>query len=477
MASFPIPLSKLNPKALYAFEALAREGKCLAFACSGGADSVLLLSLFVAYYPHFKKQFCVFHFNHALRQESSEEDQRHVEHLANQLDLPFYTARGHSDAMSEAKLREERHAFFRSQMALLGGGAILFGQQLNDIVESLLMRLSRGSNLSGLLAPKPVQKQAKALIYLRPLLGLTRADIESTLQKMGISYRSDASNLGNVYYRNRIRNQLLPFWETLAPQDILPAMYRSYSLLYEEEEALDYYFDSIHEAAHAPLAAESKSCDWHFLQKAPQSLHRRAFHRFLLKLSQQGIEGRLSAQTIDKIVLQLINKEDFKESFGSGFLEFKAQCLSYVSKIIPLRPWGPLSLKLGESLVLPDGSSLLLEFVENETLTILLKKPLDFKTSILLPVKKDAIHSLSFQVRSCLPGDRYQPLGAPGSKKVKSQMIDHKIPSFLRSQLPLVCDLKGNAFWSPGLLPSEGSRISPQAACALRLTYQRLSAQ
>ena len=86
------------------------------------------------------------------------------------------------------------------------------GHQQDDIAETLLMRLARGSGTGGLAAPRPAQELSDGRLHLRPMLSLKKAEITTALKQAGAVWREDASNASGDHFRNRIRARVLPAW-------------------------------------------------------------------------------------------------------------------------------------------------------------------------------------------------------------------------------------------------------------------------
>ena len=458
----------LEQKALRVLERTAAAEKAVGVACSGGADSVLLLLLLCTHYPELKAHFFILHFNHALRGDASEADQVFVENLAAKLGVPIFVGRGKGEPASEGFLREERHLFFRKIMKQQGGGCIAFGHQLNDVAETMMMRLSRGSGLKGLAAPRAFQAHGDDVCYIRPLLGLSRQMIEEVLQDAGIAFCTDHTNFEVTYYRNRIRQEVLPIWEKASPQLVAVSLARTRALLEEEDDALDVWLDNLWGEALWAMPA-----NWACLKGYPKALHRRAFHRCLLALEKKGIGGKLSAAAVDRVVNALYKGRAFSQSMGEGFLIFKEAVLDYVTLDASPSQWGVLPLVEGGVIALPGGAVLKCEQIDAQELEAFLAVPHDFQHNICLPYPPEMkAGAVVLQVRSWRPGDSNQPLGAPGRKKLQDQFVDRKVPEGLRAKLPVVCQLDGAVLWAPGLVPSESVRLNNGVNCALRLTYQ-----
>jgi len=222
-----IPLARLHPACAVgaADNALARlpqkngggDPARWALALSGGADSVALLLLHWAHYPQSHRNLLALHYNHRLRGEAADRDEAFCRELCGKLGVEIAVGRRPDGVAlrSEAAARAARFAFFAEEMERRKTQTLWLGHQQNDVAETLLMRLVRGSGTGGLAAPRPVQRIAASgsfpeRIHLRPLLTLSRAEIEAALRECGIPWREDATNTGGEFFRNRIRRDVLP---------------------------------------------------------------------------------------------------------------------------------------------------------------------------------------------------------------------------------------------------------------------------
>ncbi len=187
-----------------------------------------------------------------------------------------------------------RHNFFAKEMKQLGGRVLWLAHQQDDIAETMLMRLARGSGTAGLAAPRPVQATNDGRLHLRPMLSLKKAEIVAALNKAGAVWREDASNEGQDFFRNRIRRAVLPAWQKAAQRDALAGAALARELLEEDDTALEAWLDQL-----APL--KRGVLDLQALADAPRAVVRRALYRWMLAvrpetdLSRQGFELLLAA--------------------------------------------------------------------------------------------------------------------------------------------------------------------------------------
>jgi tRNA(Ile)-lysidine synthase len=186
------------------------SGDRVAAAVSGGPDSVCLLHVLLELAPRLGVTVAaVAHFNHKLRGEASEEDERFVAALAARHGVAFLCERSavaEAGGNLEQTARHARHAFFSRLIRLGVADRVATGHTSDDQAETVLFRLLRGSGLAGLAGILPVTREG----LIRPLLDVTRSEVEEFLRVRGIPWREDASNQDARFSRNRIRHSLLP---------------------------------------------------------------------------------------------------------------------------------------------------------------------------------------------------------------------------------------------------------------------------
>lgn len=188
-------------------------------AVSGGVDSTALLHLMAdaAKEAGVSGGLAVGHVNHALRGGESDGDADFVQNLAGELGLPFFSYRiteddWKSDATGsrEAAARNLRYDFLLRTALSLGFRYIATAHTADDQAETVLHRILRGTGLAGLAGIAPFRQLDPAVTLIRPLLDLRRRDLLAFLEARRFSFRTDSSNAGNDFTRNKIRNCLLP---------------------------------------------------------------------------------------------------------------------------------------------------------------------------------------------------------------------------------------------------------------------------
>jgi tRNA(Ile)-lysidine synthase len=187
-------------------------GATLLVAVSGGADSTALLAALVSLAREHALVLHAAHLDHGLRGHDSAADRTHVRALCARLGVPLCDARWDCAARmrrrglrGEAGLRTLRHEWLTSVARRLRAAGIATAHTADDQLETLLLRLGRGTGLTG-----AAGMRARRGLWLKPLLEATRADLEADLRHAGLAWRDDASNATLAHTRNRVRHGVVP---------------------------------------------------------------------------------------------------------------------------------------------------------------------------------------------------------------------------------------------------------------------------
>ncbi|MGB0743765.1 MAG: tRNA lysidine(34) synthetase TilS, partial [Opitutales bacterium] len=434
-------------------------------ACSGGADSVFLLCLLFARRRELGLDLHVAHYNHRWRGDVSNRDAEFVSSLAEALGLPFFTDERPENqaAFTETTARALRLDFLRKAAGEAGCPYIAFGHQLDDILETQLQRIARGAGIEGLAAPRPVATFDGHPTHLRPLLKLRAGDIRMTMNTVGAPWCEDISNEDTSIARNVLRHEVIPDLMQALDRDPAVGAARSRRLLEEDALALDQL--TRERMPEAFLGDEFLSR--RYLCALPSALMRRALTAWL---HTKGLLQCFSASALDLLLQSLASGEvSSRQSAGSSFVSFDADKV-WVEGNEYDSPLEHVQFKPGEAVVLSNGYLLETEFIalDEETRDSILSGGLDPRmVAVLVLAGGD-----SLGVRAWRPGDRFQPLGAPGSRKLKDWFIDRRIPKRERTQIPVVVNSTGEVVWVPGFAPAESSKIVGSTKQALRLTYR-----
>jgi tRNA(Ile)-lysidine synthase len=295
-------------------------------ALSGGADSVALLLLLWAHWPARRDRLRAVHFNHRLRGRASERDEVFCRRLCRALGVELWVGRrpAKQTARGEAGARELRFAFIEGRLSAHRAKALWLGHQQNDVAESMLMRLARGSGAAGLAAPRPVHFLAGGRVHLRPLLDLKHGEIVTALRAARLPWCEDETNARGDFFRNRVRHDVLPAWHDASGRDGVAGAALTRELLEEDDVALAAWADRLQ--AGMPRGG----LDLARLKGEPRAVLRRLLHRWLAQ--QPGATG-LSRQAFELLLDAVIRGEPTRHSLGGqGFAVIRRHALGFERK-------------------------------------------------------------------------------------------------------------------------------------------------
>ena len=207
---------------------------------SGGPDSITLLSVLLQLKKEYNLSLIVAHVNHMIR-ENAIKDEEYVKKFCEKNQIQYFIKRENVLEKSKREKkgleecgREVRYNFFEKVLKETNSHKIAIAHNLNDNVETIIMNVIRGSGLSGM---KGIE--AKRGIYIRPLIEITREEIEKYCEEQKLSPRHDESNDDNTYTRNKIRNIVLPYLKEEFNPNILNTITRLSKIVKEEQNYMD----------------------------------------------------------------------------------------------------------------------------------------------------------------------------------------------------------------------------------------------
>jgi tRNA(Ile)-lysidine synthase len=445
---------------------LLPPGARVIVAASGGADSTALVCLLNEVSARLEIELVgLAHFNHMLRGEAADQDERFCRTLADRFSLAFDADRGDVRAAArrwgtsiEDAGRRLRYEFLAE--ARLGSGAshVAVGHTRDDQAETVLMNLLRGAGTLGL-GGMPVRRGA----FVRPLIECGHQELVEYLVAAGVPFREDESNLDRRHLRNRVRHDVLPVLERIAPS-AGEALARAAESARADAEYLDELAADQLTRMAADSAGPGVTLDASALSGLPVALARRvaglalkraAGGRFvgfdqaerLLALARGSIKGPVALPGVCAsiagpgrlILLPARGHGRAGDSNAPGPRTFFRESLS-----IP----GEVLIEGGLSL----SSDLRLGGLESVGLAA---PPSAVQTAV---VDADLVSGLAIRFRK--PGDRFRPLGLDGHKKLQDFFVDRRVPRGERDRTPLVVDRDDRIVWVAGYVISEDFRVS-----------------
>lgn len=444
---------------------LFNPGEIVIVALSGGADSCVLLDI-LAGMKEMRAHLVVAHLNHCLRGAESDGDERFCRELAGQYALPFESRRIDVAELARRKRLNLEDAGRRARLAFLDeirtthqASVVALAHHADDQAETVLMRLLRGSGGAGLSGMSFRSENHR----IRPLLSTSRRDIESYLNERGLKYREDSSNRDTSFLRNRIRHELLPLLTGYNPA-IRERLAATAELLGEENNLLEQLAFDLSTRV-CSISDNRISFFLSRLENQPKALKRRLFRQALATLAGDGDHFSMShILAIDRLAASSHPNASLNLPRGiTALREYGALHLQKSSRedrggFVELEIAGP------GCYFLSDGSHVTISKVST-----MLQPATLTATTALLDLDKAPF---PWRIRSFRPGDRIQPLGMTGSKKIKDLFIDLKIPHGERKNIPLLfCD--DALLWVCGIRPSRLAAVDGRSQNLIMAVYSK----
>ena len=439
-------------------------------AVSGGPDSVALLHLLCDLRDELNLHLEVAHLQHGIRGAEAKADARFVGELADKLHLPFHLKEVDLPRMKrdagkgnlEALARVERYGFFAEVVRKRGLDKVATAHTRDDQAETMLMWFLRGAGPTGLSGMAPRQKlklvggeSTHELTVIRPMLEISKAEVLGYLSEKQLAYCVDKSNQDPKFLRNWIRTELLPKIGRRIDPHVPERLGRLAELLRDE----DNYLDEVSRRRFAAMLQTNELARPEFLAQ-PKALQRR-----ILRLWVERAQGHLRGLEFVHIddMLRLIDGDppQGRSSIPGGWeLVREYESLRLQKRVRSRRGvCYNYPLKVGVILRVPEAN---LEF-HSELVTT---PPEALPGNLMEAVFDLGYLNEPLWVRNFRHGDRFQPLGMTGHKKIKDLFIEKRVPLSIRSRWPLL--LAGDEIlWIPGYGRSAAGAISERTAAIL----------
>lgn len=437
-------------------------------ALSGGPDSMALLHVLDSLKDKLNVKIGAAHLNHLLRGEDAQNDEKVCENFCNERNIDFHVRRIDIDEMAKSKGvshemagREARYNFFEELMNKCGYNKVAIAHNLNDQAETVLMRMMRGSGIEGLVGIKPVRDE----IFIRPLIETSRKEIEKYCDDNNLKPAIDKTNFENIYARNKVRLELIPYIEEHFNKDIIKTLNRMSRVINEDNEFVEDFSKKIFK----------KYCykkqDRVIIYKDAFSEHKSIVSR-VLRMAIMQVKGNLynieSGHINDIIKL-------YNHNTGKTLMLPEGIRVDNVYKDIHIYICDTkqkedtnfnLKLNIDEKIYCDELSKYI-------TLKSIYNKK-DFKMENNDMIKYFDLDKIKgdISIRYRKNGDKFSMLGMKGSKKIKDIFIDLKVPREERDFIPLIC-FDNEISWIVGFRVSEKFKIDRNTKNILRISIER----
>ncbi len=281
---------------------LINKGDKILIAVSGGPDSMALLLQLAGLKSKLDLTLHIAHLDHNMRKNSCS-DARFVERWGKKLNIPVTIKQLTPQSVKrkgslEEFFREQRLDFFIKLAKKIKANKIALGHNLNDQAETVLMRILRGTGLSGL-SGISVERKIQGAVFIRPLLETTRREIDKYLRSKSINARVDSTNRKNIFLRNKIRHNLIPLLKKEYNQNIIEG-------LANLAESVSYDYEYLDQTARRSLKGDSLKLNIKKVMKLHPAILRLKIRQSIAKL--QGNTRRISFQHIKELESLLNNR-------------------------------------------------------------------------------------------------------------------------------------------------------------------------
>lgn len=430
--------------------AMLAGGETVLVALSGGADSVALVHLLRALAPEWGLRLHLLHVDHQLRPDSAA-DAEFVRDLGGRLGLPVEVALVEVDARGspEAAARTARYAALEACADRIGAARIALGHTADDQAETVLMRILSGAGVRGLAGIPAVRGRV-----IRPLLGLRHAELVAELERAGLPWREDPSNLDPKFTRNRIRHELLPLLAASHEPEIVARLNRIAARARETVEALDRIAtgeldrlallepDAL-TLSRAALFGLPRAVAVEVLRQAAARLGHRLPLRAWGHRRLERLLGAAPPRRAVRLGAVVVETSGDRVRLGTGAPP------SLVSR----------TLAVPGTVALPEIGRTLVALIENSTSVL----PSD---AAHVAFDADRVGPV-LTVRARRRGDRFTPWGSC-ERRLKTFLIDAKVPRWERPRVPIV-EARGEILWVVGLRRSALAPVTPDTIRVLAL--------
>jgi tRNA(Ile)-lysidine synthase len=438
---------------------MLQGGEAVLAAVSGGADSVALLDVLRDLAPELGLTLHAVHVHHGLRAQA-DADAGFTRALCADLGVPFHlervTVRKEPPWEGlEAEARRARYAAFREVARRVGAARVATAHTADDQAETVLMRLLEGAGPRGLAGIAPVRG-----IYVRPLLGARRTDIEAHLRERSLAWVEDASNRDMRFLRNRIRHDVLRFLAGAVESDIVPHLARSATLVRSLVDDLERVA-----ARELPRFGRRGAAGWVLriedLARLPAEVAAEAVRQAACDLGHSGALRGPAQKALRGLLLPgaargvLRSRGVTVERSGRWLRVGRGRLEGLDAHEFPV----PGDLPLPEVGLTLEARCF--EHAQGYAVPRELAR-VAFDAD-LLPGR--------LQVRGRRRGDRFAPFGGPAERRLKSFLIDAGVPRWDRDRVPLL-EAGGDIIWVAGLRRGQLAPVGPGTRRILEVTVR-----
>ncbi len=454
-------------------------------AVSGGADSMALLHLLreLNSTVNWELRLHVAHLNHQLRIDDADDDAAFVQAACDDLSLSCtievrdIAARAAEEGIGIEELaRRERYLFFERVCLNVGAKTVAVAHHADDNAETILHRILRGTGLRGLagISRRRAISPASDISVTRPLLNFTRQQIREYLASAGIAFREDKTNESNEPMRNRIRNVILP----ALTKDVNPQVRDALTRLGSQARWLEEFLGETVQRTFDTLVV-SRNDQTLTLNAGAMAKKSRIVQTELVRLAYASFglgEQDLAFNHLVSALDLIADPASGRQTQLPGGMTIEKRYHQLIFSLPSDQPREALAPQV--AIHLPGKTSLPIRAMEidceiQELASGEIQKLRRTPGRLHEVVDLDVIRA-PLVVRSRRVGDRFFPLGAPGSKSVADFLADEKVDPALRPHITMLCDQLG-PIWLVGYRIDDRAKLTSLTKRALHLKARSIS--
>lgn len=407
----------------------------LVIGCSAGPDSMALLHYL---HTNTNNPLIVAHINHNIRKQSIEEEEYLSTFcLKNKITFESTTIKEYTENNFENEARKKRYAFYEKILNKYNTKYLFLAHHGDDLIETILMKITRGSNLEGYAGIKTISKKDNYLI-IRPFLSLTKEDLINYNKENKIKYYLDHTNEDTTYTRNRYRKKILPQFKEENPNIHLNFLKYSNTLLeyntYIEEEINKIY----------PTIIKNNTLNIEKFKELHPFIQKNLLYKYLNTYYQNKINIIKEKHIISILNIINNNKPNITINLPLNTQVRKTYEYLYIENKTN-------NTNTNYKLELKDINKI------NDITIIKLNKEdynPNYNGNNICRLDSSKL-AFPLYIRNRKEGDYIETLSLNGRKKIKEIFIEHKIPKHLRDNYPILVDNNDNIIWLPNLKKSK----------------------
>ena len=452
---------------------LIEKNEHIVIGLSGGPDSVCLFHILFQLRNELGIQLHAVHINHGLRPGAADEDQAYAEKLCAEYAIPCHAftfdikaiAKQEGISSEDAGRKVRYQSFFKVANEIHEEtGAIVkiaVAQNMNDQAETVMMRILRGTGTEGLCGIEYSREEKGKGIVIRPLLDVSRNEIERYCEENGLKPQIDLTNLEPIYTRNKIRLELLPYLESNFNVNIFTALNRLSRIAKEDKDYFGQRVDELIRAHEVNRASGRVSISAEILKSQHPALRNRVIMKLFESIGLSKDISSVHMEQAGRLVRE--GKTSSAADFSAGYaMRISYDLVEFYKKEDRENFEFQYEINIDGIMEIPEL---------NSAIRVKILRKLDWECEnekeerIEKGIKTCRLSYDKIQACGCRPvirtrrqGDYIRPLGMKGRKKLQDFFVDGKYPGEERDRMPLLC-LGSEVIWVIGSRISENYKV------------------